>query len=85
MQELLEAPGQFALGSADDVALVREALERDVGDLRRPPDRVELVLVLDRAQLLDEAVARNGRVDPARMKTRVMLEANEVASKFPNR
>ena len=64
VQELLEAPGELALGAADDVALVGEALERRVRDLGRPPDRVELVLVLDRAQLLDEAVARDG-LDPA--------------------
>ena len=64
VQELLEAPGELALGPADDAALVREAFERDVRDLGRAADRVELVLVLDRAQLLDEAVARD-RLDPA--------------------
>ncbi len=74
MQELLEAPGELALGAAHDVALVCETLERDVGDLRGPTDRVELVLVLDRAQVLDEAVARNG-LDPAGVETRVALEA----------
>ena len=74
MEELLEAPGELALGAADDVVLVRETLERDVDDLRGAADRVELVLVLDRAQLLDESVTRNG-LDPAGVETRVMLEA----------
>ena len=73
VEELLEAPGELALGAPDDVSLVGEAFERGVRDFRPAPDRVELVLVLDRAQLLDEPVARDG-LDPARVEPRIALE-----------
>ena len=53
-------------------AFVDEALERDVRDLRRPADRIQLVLVLDDAQLFDEAVAGN-RVDSSGVQPRVAL------------
>ena len=36
VQELLHPPGELGLGSADEVAFVDEALERDVRDLRPP-------------------------------------------------
>ena len=74
-------PGELALGAADDVALVGEALEGAFAIARRPADRVELVLVLDRAQLLDEA-ARAGRARcPPGVEPRVARDVSEVASK----
>ncbi len=72
MQELLHPPGEVGLGLPDEVAFVDEALERDVRDLRRPADRIQLVLVLDDAQLFDEAVAGN-RVDSSSVQPRVAL------------
>ena len=64
VQEGLEAPGELALGPADEPPFVGEALERDVRDVRGPPDRVQLLLVLDDPQLFDEPVARD-RLDAA--------------------
>src|SRR5262249_9767225 len=75
VQQLLEAPRELALGAADDVPLVGEPLERGVRDLGRLADGVELALVLDRAELLDEPVARNW-LDPAGVEARVTLEAD---------
>ena len=80
VEELLHPPGEVGLGLADEVAFVDEALERDVRDLRRPADRVQLVLVLDGAQLLDEAVAGN-RVDSSSVQPRVAFVVSEVPSK----
>ena len=74
MQERLEAPRELPLGPADEPAFVGEALERDVHDVRGTSDRRQLVLVLDDAELLDEAVARD-RLDAARVQARVALEA----------
>src|SRR5512133_3677789 len=73
MQELLHSPGELAFHAADEPSLVCEALESDVRDRRSPPDRVQLVLVLHSAELLDEPVARNG-LDLSRMQPRVVLE-----------
>src|SRR5262245_32177622 len=63
VEELVQPPGQLALGSPDE-RLVREALVGLARDLPRPADRVELAVVLHRAQRLDEAAARY-EVEPA--------------------
>ena len=72
VEELLHPPGEVGLGLPDEVAFVDETLERDVRDLCRPADRIKLVLVLDHAQLFDEAVARNS-VDSSCVQPRVAL------------
>ena len=56
MEERLEPPGELALGPADEPAFVGEPLERDVRDVRRAPDRRELLIVLDDTELLHEPV-----------------------------
>ena len=59
VEELLDRPRDVELRPADE-ALLRKALEHAVRDLAGPPDRNELVLVLDGTQALDEAAARDG-------------------------
>ena len=54
-----DVPGHVALAAADERHLAHEPLEHPVGDLARAPERLELALVLDRAQLLDETLARH--------------------------
>ena len=54
-----DVPGDVALAAADERHLAHEPLEHPVGDRAAAPERVELALVLDRAQLLDEALARH--------------------------
>jgi hypothetical protein len=71
-EELLHPPRELALGAPDE-ALAGEPVEGDARDLGGAPDRRQLVLVLDRPQLLDEAVARD-RLDPAGVQPRVALE-----------
>ena len=75
VEELLHAPGEIALGLTDEPTLVRQALEGVVPDLGGAPDRVQLVFVLDGAQLLDEAVARDG-LDAAGMEPCIALEGD---------
>ena len=74
MQERLEPPGELALGPADEPAFVGEPLEGDVRDVRRAPDRRELLIVLDDTELLDEPVPGD-RLDSAGVQPRVALEA----------
>ena len=74
VQELFHPPGELALGPADEPAFIGEALERDVRNVRRLPDRRQLLIVLDNAELLHEAVARD-RLDAARVQPGVALEA----------
>jgi hypothetical protein len=76
VKELLDRPGQVALGSADE-ALLDQALEDAVGDPACALDRPELVVVLDRAQPLDEAPAGN-RLDRATAKGLVAGVRNEI-------
>ena len=58
VQQHLHPPGELPLGAADE-PLAREPLVRLVGDLRGLPDRVELAVLLDRAQALDDSGAGN--------------------------
>ena len=64
VEEPLDVPGDVALAAADEPHLAHEPLEHPVGDRARPPERVELALVLDGAQLLDEPLARH-ELEPA--------------------
>jgi hypothetical protein len=63
VEQLLHPPGQLALGPAGE-GLGGETSVRLARQRGGPPDRVELGRVLDRAQLLDEAAARD-EVEPA--------------------
>src|SRR5919206_816397 len=63
-EELVQPVRQLALAPADE-ALLREPVVRLARDRPRAADRVELLLVLNRAQRLDEAAARD-EVEPAR-------------------
>ena len=62
-QEPLEVPRELGLGPADERALC-EALERAIGNGARAPNRVQLLLVLDRAQRLDQVALRLGLEAP---------------------
>src|SRR5439155_27117976 len=59
VKELLDRPRQVPLAAADE-ALLDEPVEDAVGDLTRPLDRAELVVVLDCAQPLDQTASWNG-------------------------
>ncbi len=59
-----DVPRDVALAPADERHLAHEPLEHPVRDRAGAPEGLELALVLDRAQLLDEPLARN-EVDPA--------------------
>ncbi len=63
VDELLEPPGELALGPPDP-GLAAQCLERRVGRMGRAAQRVELLLVLDRPQPLDEPRARH-QLEPA--------------------
>ena len=54
-----DVPGDVALAAADKRNLLDQPLEHPVGDRTRPAERLELALVLDRAQLLDETLPRH--------------------------
>ena len=74
VQERLEPPRELLLGPADEPTFVGKALERDVRDVRGPPNRVQLLLVLDDAELLHEPIAWD-RLHAAGVQARVTLEA----------
>ena len=76
VEELLDRPGDVALGSTDE-GLRDQALEHPIRDLAGSPDRRELVVVLDCAQLLDEPTAGN-RLDRAAAKRLVSGVGDEV-------
>src|SRR5919106_1527241 len=58
VQEALHRPGELGLRATDEL-LPREALVRLVGDPGGPADRVELLLVLDRAEPRHDAPGGN--------------------------
>src|SRR5438270_669913 len=63
VEELLHPPGELSLGAPDEPLLGHCGVHL-VRDRRRPPDRVELLVVLDGAQLFDEPAARH-ELEPA--------------------
>ena len=63
VEQLVEAPGQVALGPADE-GLFGKARIRLARQCCRPANRLEFRLVLDRAQRLDEAAPRH-ELEPA--------------------
>ena len=63
VEELVQPPGELALGAADE-PLLGEARIRLARDLAGAADRIQLVVVLDRAQRLDEAAPGDER-EPA--------------------
>jgi hypothetical protein len=69
VKELLHAPGEIALGAADE-ALAPEAVEGLVRDLGRAANGLELIVVLDHAERLDDSVRRD-RLDTAGIQPRV--------------
>ena len=81
MEEAAQVPRDVALGAADEGDL-GQALEDTVGDRAGTTERVELALVLDRAQLLDDAARRHelesalGERLPARVGQVGRLEAD---------
>ena len=81
VEELREIPGDLALGAPDERHL-GQPLEDAIRDLAGAAERVELALVLHGAELLDEAVGRDGlRLSllqrlVARVGDRIRLEAD---------
>ena len=84
MEEPGQVPGDLALAAADEADLAGEPLEDAVGDRARPAQRVELALVLDRAQPLDEAGARH-EVEPVRRRSASTSEYGSTSASNPIR